>query len=56
MIDFSRDGSRIEIDSVRELRLENGTFIEGRILNGDERLMILGVETVTAVKIKLVAL
>lgn len=55
MIDFSRDGSRIEIDSVRELRLENGTFIEGRILNGDERLMILGVETVTAVKIKLVA-
>jgi hypothetical protein len=55
MIDFSREGSHIEIDSVRELRLENGAFIEGRILNGDERLTILGVETVTAVKIKLVA-
>jgi beta-galactosidase GanA len=56
MIDFSREGSHIEIDSVRELRLENGTFVDGRILNGDERLTILGVETVTAVKIKLLAL
>ena len=56
MIDFSREGSRLEIDSVRELRLSDGAWVEGRILNGDERLTILGAESVTAVKITLLEL
>ena len=50
MIDFTQEGSHVEIDSVRELRLENGAWVEGRILNGDERLTILGVDGVTAVE------
>jgi hypothetical protein len=56
MIDFSRDGSHVEIDSVRELRLHDGNLVEGRLLNGDERLTILGADTVTAVTITLIAL
>ena len=53
MIDFSRDGVEVEIDSLRELRLEDGEWVEGRILNGDERLMILGAHGVTAVRVRL---
>lgn len=53
MIDFSRDGVVVEIDSLRELRLEDGAWVEGRILNGDERLMILGAHGVTAVRVTL---
>ena len=53
MIDFSRDGVQVEIDSLRELRLEDGEWVEGRILNGDERLMILGAHGVTAVRVRL---
>ena len=56
MIDFTQEGSHVEIDSVRELRLEDGVWVEGRILNGDERLTILGADRVTAVKITLIAL
>lgn len=56
MIDFVQEGSHFEIDSVRELRLEDGAWVEGRILNGDERLTILGSERVTAVKITLLRL
>jgi len=55
MIDFTRAGSTVEIDSVRELRLQDGTWVDGRILNGDERLTILGDEDVAAVRIKLLA-
>ena len=54
MIDFSREGSLLEIDSLRELRLHDGAWVEGRILNGDERLMILGPHGVSAVKITLI--
>lgn len=56
MLDFSRDGSHVEIDSVRELRLRDGNLVEGRLLNGDERLTILGSDAVTAVRITLLAL
>lgn len=55
MIDFSKDGTSVEIDSVRELVLKNGTWVDGRILNGDERLTLLGVDRVTAVRIRLLA-
>ena len=54
MIDFSREESLLEIDSLRELRLHDGAWAEGRILNGDERLMILGPHGVSAVKITLI--
>ena len=53
MIDFSREGTELEVDSVRELRLTNGSWTDGRILNGDERLNILGNNTITAARITL---
>ncbi len=53
MIDFSREGTELEIDSVRELRLVDGSWTDGRILNGDERLNILGNNTITAARITL---
>jgi hypothetical protein len=53
MIDFSREGTGLEIDSVRELRLTDHSWTDGRILNGDERLNILGNNTVTAARITL---
>ena len=53
MIDFSREGTELEIDSVRELRLTNGSWTDGRILNGDERLNILGNNDVTAARVTL---
>jgi beta-galactosidase GanA len=53
MIDFSREGDDVEIDSVRELRLSAGSWTDGRILNGDERLNILGNNTTTAARITL---
>jgi beta-galactosidase GanA len=53
MIDFSCDGTELEIDTVRELRLNNGSWTDGRILNGDERLNILGSNTVTGARITL---
>ena len=53
MIDFSREGTELEIDSVRELRLADGSWTDGRIINGDERLNILGNNTITAARITL---
>lgn len=53
MLDFSRDGATLEIDTVREVRYEDGGWIDGRILNGDERLNILGTDTITAARITL---
>jgi len=55
MIDFSRKDAALEIDSVRELRLTNGSWTAGRILNGDERLNILGNNAITAARITLLA-
>jgi Domain of unknown function (DUF5597)/Beta-galactosidase len=53
MIDFSCEGSEVEIDSVRELRLSDEGWVEGRLLNGDERLDILGNGTITGARITL---
>jgi beta-galactosidase GanA len=55
MIDFSLEGTELEIDSVRELRLTNGSWADGRILNGDERLNILGNNKITAARVTLLA-
>ena len=41
IVDFAAEGAELEIDSVRELRLADGRWEDGRILNGDERLTIL---------------
>ena len=38
IVDFAAEGAELEIDSVRELRLVDGRWQDGRILNGDERL------------------
>jgi hypothetical protein len=53
VLDFAQDGSAFEIDTVRELRLADGAWVDGRIINGDERLNILGTDTVTAARITL---
>lgn len=53
-LDFFAADARIEIDSVEELLLEDGPVIPGRVLNGDERLMILPTDRVGAARIRLV--
>lgn len=56
MVDFSRPDAVVEVDSVRELRLTPEGWVDGRILNGDERLSVLGAHTVTAARITLITL
>lgn len=55
MIDFARPGAVLEIDTVRELRHTTGGWVEGRILNGDERLTVLGANEITAARITVIA-
>ncbi|MCR2808532.1 MULTISPECIES: DUF5597 domain-containing protein [unclassified Microbacterium] len=55
-LDYVAADARVEIDSVQELLLENGRVVEGRVLNGDERLMILPNDRVGAARIRLVRL
>ena len=53
-LDFFAADARVEIDSVQELLLEDGRVIDGRVLNGDERLMILPNDRVGAARVRLV--
>ena len=53
IVDFAAEGAELEIDSVRELRLVDGRWQDGRILNGDERLSILPVDRIGAARIRL---
>jgi hypothetical protein len=55
-LDYLAADARVEIDSVQELLLEDGRVIDGRVLNGDERLMILPNDRVGAARIRLVRL
>jgi hypothetical protein len=55
-LDYFAADARIEIDSVQELIIEDGAVVSGRILNGDERLMILPNDRVGAARIRLVRL
>jgi hypothetical protein len=55
MIDFSRPGEVVEVDAVRELRHTPEGWVEGRILNGDERLTVLGANEITAARITLIS-
>lgn len=53
LIDFSTDDAELEIDYVRELRLGDGGWVEGRIINGDERYSILPLDRIAAARIGL---
>ena len=55
-LDYFAAGARVEIDSVQELLIENGRIVEGRVLNGDERLMVLPNDRVGAARVRLVRL
>ena len=55
-LDYFADDARIEIDSVQELIIDDGEVVPGRVLNGDERLMILPNDRVGAARIRLVRL
>jgi hypothetical protein len=55
-LDFSRGADLVEIDSVEEGRLESGRWVPGRALNGDERLFLLPLDGLGAVRIRLLAL
>jgi hypothetical protein len=51
MIDFSVSDADLELDFVRELRLVDGRWEEGRILNGDERISLLPPDRVGAARV-----
>ena len=55
-LDYFAADARVEIDSVQELLLEDGRVTDGRVLNGDERLMILPNDRVGAARVRLVRL
>ncbi len=52
-VDFSHDTDIIEIDHAEEGRFSDGRWIPGRLLNGDERLLMLPADGVGAVRIRL---
>lgn len=52
-IDFSCAGAILEYDEVVELLLKAGEVIDGRVLNGDERLQIVPVGSVGAARVRL---
>lgn len=54
MIDVVRRDCRTEIDDVRELVHGEDGWEQGRLLNGDERLLLTGVDGVTAARIRLI--
>ncbi|TDU20264.1 DUF5597 domain-containing protein [Arthrobacter sp. JUb115] len=53
ILDFHKEGSELELDSVRELRLTQEGWQEGRFLNGDERLQVLQGDKISAARIRL---
>ncbi|MFC0681565.1 DUF5597 domain-containing protein [Lysobacter korlensis] len=53
LIDFSSDDAELEVDSVRELRLVDGVWQDGRVLNGDERLTIVPRDRIGAARLRL---
>jgi len=55
-LDYFAADARVEIDSVQELLIEDGRVVPGRVLNGDERLMILPNDRVGAARVRVVRL
>jgi hypothetical protein len=53
LFDFHKEGSELEVDSVRELQLTEKGWEEGRYLNGDERLQVLQGDRISAARIRL---
>ena len=53
LFDFHKAGSELEVDYVRELRLTEEGWQDGRLLNGDERLQVLQGDKIGASRIKL---
>ena len=53
-LDFFAGDARVEVDSVQELILEEGRVVAGRVLNGDERLLILPTDRVGAARVRLI--
>jgi hypothetical protein len=53
-LDFFREGRVVELDSIVEGRFVGGAWVAGRSLNGDERLQVLPLDEVGAVRIRLV--
>ncbi len=51
--DFTRTEGPVEIDTVVEQILQDGQLIDGRILNGDERLQILPSASIGAARVRL---
>ena len=47
------DGASVEVDSVEEGRFSAGTWVPGRLLNGDERLFVLPADDLGMVRIRL---
>ena len=55
IVDFASDDTGLEVDWVREQRLVDGRWRDGRILNGDERLAIVPGDSVGAARVGLLA-
>jgi hypothetical protein len=55
-LDFSWGADLVEIDSVEEGRFDSGDWVPGRALNGDERLFLLPLDGIGAVRIRLLHL
>jgi hypothetical protein len=55
-LDFGRGADLVEVDSVEEGRFESGRWVPGRALNGDERLFLLPLDGLGAVRIRLLPL
>ena len=52
-VDFAHDTDIVEVDQAEEGRFFGGRWIPGRVLNGDERLLMLPADGVGAVRIRL---
>lgn len=53
MIDVRSGSGPLELDAVEELLVRDGSIVPGRVLNGDERLLVLPSERVGAARIRL---
>lgn len=55
-VDFAAPGALVEIDSVEAGRFERGTWRPTKVVNGDERLMIVPMDEVGVARIRLLRL
>lgn len=55
-VDFAHDSDVVELDHVRELREDNGAWVEGRILNGDEHMQLVPSDSIGGSRVRLLRL